>query len=146
MKIFRQKFTKSDSFYTLIVVYGLLAIFVVPAIFVLYNPQNNTIVSMSCGALIILLTIFLSIRAVVGCRYITISDTSLSFINPYLHTYREILLSDITRVKIEVGRCVFLHIWNKQGKRNITEIALVPRKDLKEIGKIFKANNINIVN
>lgn len=101
---------------------------------------------MSCGALIILLTIFLSIRAVVGCRYITISDTSLSFINPYLHTYREILLSDITRVKIEVGRCVFLHIWNKQGKRDITEIALVHRKDLKEIGKIFKANNINIVN
>ena len=40
------------------------------------------------------------------------------------------MLSDITRVKIEVGRCIFPYIWNKQGKRDITEIALVHRNDL----------------
>ena len=143
MKIFRQEFTKSDYFYTLIVLYSLLVILGVPTIFVLSNRQNNT-VSMSFVALMILLSFFISIRALFASRYITISNTKLKLINPYIHSYREILLYDITRVKIEMARCVFLHIWDKQGKHDITEIALVPRKDLKEIAGIFEGHGIEV--
>lgn len=99
---------------------------------------------MSFMVLMILLLLSISIRALFASRYITISNTELTFINPYMHSYREILLSDITRVKIEVARCVFLHIWNKQGKHDITEIALVPRKDLKEIVEIFEELGIDV--
>lgn len=142
MKTFRQKFTKSDYFYTLIVLYSSLVILGVPTILVLSNRQNNTVLIFFVVLMILLLSI--SIRALFASRYISISNTELTFINPYIHSYREILLSDITRVKIEVARCVFLHIWDKQGKHDITEIALVPRKDLKEIVEIFKELGIEV--
>lgn len=144
MKTFRQKFTKSDYFYTLIVLYGSLVIFGGPTIFVLSNRQNNTVSMCFVVLLMILLLCFISIRALFASRYITISNTELTFINPYMHSHREILLCDITRVKIEMARCVFLHIWDKQGKHDITEITLVPRKDLKEIVGIFGEHGIEV--
>ncbi len=143
MKIFRQKFTKSDYFDTLIVLYSSSVIVGVPTIFILSNRQDKA-VFMSYVVIIILLSFYISIRALFASRYITISNTKLTFINPYMHSYREILLCDITRVKIEMARCVFLHIWDKQGKHDITEIALVPRKDLKEIAGIFEEHGIEV--
>jgi hypothetical protein len=144
MKTFRQKFTKNIYFPMLIIIYIFSALVVFPSLPTL-DRSEETIWGITLTYSSIL--IFFTFRALFACCYITITDTEIIFINPYIRFYRIFSFSDITRAKISSGGIYaanFLQIWDKDGKRFFKEIALVRFKDLNEIVDIFEEHGIEV--
>jgi len=115
-----------------------------PVLLTLDRPKEVIFI----GILIYLvLAIAYTIRALFACCYLTITDTKIVFINPYIRFYREFCFLDIARAKIAWGGIYAdktLFIWDKNGKRFYKEIALVANNDLKEIVGIFIEHGINV--
>ena len=44
------------------------------------------------------------------CNYVTITDTEIAFIHPYLRTYKEVLFKDITRVKFALASRAMMRV------------------------------------
>ncbi len=115
-----------------------------PTLLTLDRPKEVIFI----GILIYLfLDIAYTIRALFACCYITITDTKIAFINPYIRFYREFCFHDIARAKISGGGTYadkFLQIWDKNDKKFFKEIALVANNDLKEIVGIFGEHGIEV--
>lgn len=144
MKTFRQKFRKNGYFPMLIGLYAFSALLFLPTTLTLDRSENIKFIGV---LIILLLLIFFTFRALFACCYITITDTKIAFINPYIRFYREFSFRDIARAKISGGGTYadkFLMIWDKNGKRFFKEIALVDGYDLKEIVGIFIEHGIEV--
>lgn len=144
MRTFRQRFTKNFYFSILIGLYILSAILIYPTMLTLDRPREIMYVGM---LLYSFLVIAYTIRTLFACCYITVTDTKIAFINPYIRFYREFSFSDIARAKISSGGIYadkFLFIWDKSSKRFHKEIALVDNNDLKKIVGIFSEHGIEV--
>ncbi len=144
MRTFRQKFTKNFYFPMLIIVYIFSALVVFPSLLTLDRSEETIwIITLTYSSILI----FFTFRALFACCYITITDTEIIFINPYIKYYRKFSFSDIARAKISSGGTYadkFLLIWDNKDKRFYKEIALVDGYDLKEIVGIFNEHGIEV--
>ena len=144
MRTFRQKFSKSLYFIILIVFYILSAVLIYPTILTLDCPKD---VVLGGVLLYSLLVIAYTIRALFACCYITMTNTEIIFINPYIRFYRKFPFSGIARAKIESGGIYadkYILIWDEKGHRFYKEIALVDNNDLKEIVELFNNHGIEV--
>ncbi|MBQ0080279.1 MAG: hypothetical protein KBS95_01840 [Alistipes sp.] len=138
MKIFRQKFTKTNAFGALIPSY-IFALFAIIYLFICISQ---------IGAFIyILFLILLSLRAISSCSYLIVTDKKFALINPYTRYYREFMFEDITHADICFGGTYaynYLQIRTRGGKKFRREIDLVRQKDYNEILRIFEAHGIEV--
>lgn len=144
MRTFRQKFTKTFYFPILIGLYILSTVLIYPTMLTLDRPKEIII-----GGILFysLLVIAYTMRALFACCYITITDTEIIFINPYIRFFRKFSFSRIARAKISSGGTYadkYIFIWDEKGKRFYKEIALVNNNDLKEIVEIFNEHGIEV--
>ncbi len=144
MRTFRQKFTKTFYFPILIGSYILSAVLMYPTILTLDGPKEIII-----GGILFysLFEIAYTMRALFACCYITITDTEIIFINPYIRFFRKFSFSRIAHAKINSGGTYadkYIFIWDEKDKRFYKEIALVDNNDLKEIVEIFNEHGIEV--
>ena len=81
------------------------------------------------------------------CNYVTITDTEIAFIHPYLRKYKEVRFKDITRVKFDlIGRTAIMKIivWTHDGERFSKGLGLVRWQDIDNLVDIFISHGIEV--
>ena len=81
------------------------------------------------------------------CNYVTITDTEIAFVHPYLRKYKEVLFKDIARVKFNLmGRTAIMRVtvWTCDGERFSKGLGLVRWQDIDNLVDIFISHGIEV--
>lgn len=81
------------------------------------------------------------------CNYVTITDTEIAFVHPYLRKYKEVLFKDIARVKFNLmGRTAMMRVivWTRDGERFSKGLGLVRWQDIDNLVDIFISHGIEV--
>ncbi|MBQ3209464.1 MAG: hypothetical protein IJB23_06570 [Alistipes sp.] len=80
------------------------------------------------------------------CNYVTITDTEIAFIHPYLRQYKEVRFENITRVKFDLASRAMMGVivWTRDGERFSKGLGLVRWQDIDNLVDIFISHGIEV--
>lgn len=139
MKTFRRGYFRSGDFYAI-----LPTIIITPILSYMLSLEDRypTWPLWLVSAFPVLLVILDLLR----CNYVTITDTEIAFIHPYLRTYKEVLFKDITRVKFALASRAMMRVivWTRDGERFSKGLGLVRWQDIDNLVDIFISHGIEV--
>ena len=139
MKTFRRGYFRSGDFYAI-----LPTIIITPILSYMLSLEDRypTWPLWLVSAFPVLLVILDLLR----CNYVTITDTEVAFIHPYLRTYKEVLFKDITRVKFALASRAMMRVivWTRDGERFSKGLGLVRWQDIDNLVDIFISHGIEV--
>ena len=86
------------------------------------------------------------IAELLRCNYVTITDTEIAFIHPYLRKYKEVRFENITRVKFYLASRTMMKVmvWTRDGERFSKGLGLVRWQDINNLVDIFISHGIEV--
>lgn len=139
MKTFRRGYFRSGDFYAI-----LPTIIITPILSYMLSLEDRypTWPLWLVSAFPVLLVILDLLR----CNYVTITDTEIAFIHPYLRTYKEVLFKDITRIKFALASRAMMKVivWTRDGERFSKGLGLVRWQDIDNLVDIFISHGIEV--
>lgn len=139
MKTFRRGYFRSGDFYAI-----LPTIIIAPILCYMLSLEDRypTWPLWLVSAFPVLLVILDLLR----CNYVTITDTEIAFIHPYLRKNKEVLFKDITRVKFALASRAMMRVivWTRDGERFSKGLGLVRWQDIDNLVDIFISHGIEV--
>lgn len=139
MKTFRRGYFRSGDFYAI-----LPTIIVTPILCYMLSLEDRypTWPLWLPPAFLVLVVILDLLR----CNYVTITDTEIAFIHPYLRKYKEVRFEDITRVKFYLASRAMMKVmvWTRDGERFSKGLGLVRWQDIDNLVDIFISHGIEV--
>ena len=125
MKTFRRGYFRSGHFYAI-----LPTIIMTPILCYMMSLEDRypTWPLWLVPAFLVLVVILDLLR----CNYVTITDTEIAFIHPYLRQYKEVRFENITRVKFDLASRAMMGVivWTRDGERFSKGLGLVRWQDI----------------
>lgn len=139
MKTFRRGYFRSGDFYAI-----LPTIIVTPILCYMLSLEDRspTWTLWLAPAFLVLVVILDLLR----CNYVTITDTEIAFIHPYLRKYKEVRFENISRVKFDLASRAMMKIivWTRDGERFSKGLGLVRWQDIDNLVDIFISHGIEV--
>lgn len=139
MKTFRRGYFRSGDFYAILPTIIMTPIF---SYILSLEDRYPTWPLWLVSAFPVLVVILDLLR----CNYVTITDTEIAFIHPYLRKYKEVRFEDITRVKFYLASRAMMKamVWTRDGERFSKGLGLVRWQDIDNLVDIFISHGIEV--